>query len=43
MAILTNVSAVQRIYEVYWRTSQLQSATSAAKIVQPSDQPPVQG
>lgn len=42
MAILTNVSAIQRIYEVYWRTSQLQSATPAAKIVQPSDQPPVQ-
>jgi CDP-diacylglycerol--glycerol-3-phosphate 3-phosphatidyltransferase len=42
MAILTNVSAVQRIYEVYWRTSQLSSATSTTKVVQPSDQPPVQ-
>jgi CDP-diacylglycerol--glycerol-3-phosphate 3-phosphatidyltransferase len=42
MAILTNVSAVQRIYEVYWQTSQRQnapSASSATKIVQTRDKP----
>lgn len=39
MAILTNVSAVQRIYEVYWKTSERQSASSAAKMVQTRDKP----
>ena len=43
MAILTNVSAVQRIYEVYSLTSQRQPVAPPAKIVRPSDQPPVQG
>src|SRR5690606_25018416 len=51
MAIFTNISAIQRIYEVYSNTRQNQadSATSpvatetATKIVQPSDHPPVQG
>ena len=42
MAILTNVSAVQRIHEVYVNTSQRQSTPVAAKVVQPRDQPPVQ-
>jgi CDP-diacylglycerol---glycerol-3-phosphate 3-phosphatidyltransferase len=50
MAVLTNISAVQRIYEVYSNTRQLQSTTATAgsapnattKIVQPRDQPPVQ-
>jgi CDP-diacylglycerol--glycerol-3-phosphate 3-phosphatidyltransferase len=38
MAVLTNVSAVQRIYEVYWRTVQLETPPTP-----PSDPPPVQG
>jgi CDP-diacylglycerol--glycerol-3-phosphate 3-phosphatidyltransferase len=47
MAILTNVSAVQRIYEVYTNTRQphaVQTGTKpASKIVQPRDHPPIQG
>lgn len=51
MAIFTNISALQRIYEVYSKTNQnpsgnhaAHSATkTAAKIVQPQDHPPVQG
>lgn len=39
MAILTNVSAVQRIYEVYANTRQRQST---GKMIQPRQQPPVQ-
>lgn len=42
MAILTNISAAQRIYEVYTNTRQRATA-SASKIVQPREQPPVQG
>jgi CDP-diacylglycerol---glycerol-3-phosphate 3-phosphatidyltransferase len=50
MAILTNISAIQRIYEVYSNTRQLQSTlanagsapSAATKIVPPRDQPPVQ-
>jgi len=38
MAILTNISAVQRIYEVYANT-RLPAAVS--KVVQPNEQPPV--
>lgn len=39
MAILTNISAIQRIYEVYTNTRRQQLG---AKIVQPSEQPPLQ-
>lgn len=39
MAILTNISAIQRIYEVYTNTRQQQLG---GKIVQPSEQPPLQ-
>jgi CDP-diacylglycerol---glycerol-3-phosphate 3-phosphatidyltransferase len=42
MAILTNVSAIQRIYEVYTLTNQRQPVAPTPKIVQPSDQPPLQ-
>lgn len=43
MAILTNVSAIQRIYEVYWRTSHDPNAARSKKIVTPSDNRPAQG
>lgn len=47
MAILTNVSALQRIYEVYWRTTQRPAApdqkTSGQPIVNPNDNRPAQG
>lgn len=43
MAIFTNISAVQRIYEVYTRTNAQQRATSAPTVVQPKDNRPVQG
>lgn len=39
MAILTNVSAIQRIYEVYTNTRQ----QAATKVVQTQEQPPIQG
>jgi CDP-diacylglycerol--glycerol-3-phosphate 3-phosphatidyltransferase len=42
MAILTNISAAQRIYEVYTNTRRRETA-AAGKIVQPREQPPVQG
>ena len=42
MAILTNVSALQRIYEVYSLTNQRQPVAPTPKIIQPSDQPPLQ-
>lgn len=42
MAIFTNVSALQRIYEVYWRTAQRPNPTTAKKIVNPSDNRPAQ-
>ena len=38
MAILTNVSAVQRIYEVYTNT---RPPAAVAKVAQPHEQPPV--
>lgn len=38
MAILTNVSAVQRIYEVYTNT---RPPAAVAKVTQPHEQPPV--
>jgi CDP-diacylglycerol--glycerol-3-phosphate 3-phosphatidyltransferase len=45
MAILTNISALQRIYEVYSNTRNTGPKTknNAGKIAQPSRQPPVQG
>jgi CDP-diacylglycerol--glycerol-3-phosphate 3-phosphatidyltransferase len=39
MAILTNISAIQRIYEVYTNTRQQQLG---GKIAHPSEQPPLQ-
>lgn len=46
MAIFTNVSAFQRIYEVYWRTSQRPSPAAGQqpgqKIVNPNDNRPAQ-
>jgi len=42
MAILTNVSALQRIYEVYWRTSH-PDAERSKKIVNPGENRPAQG
>jgi CDP-diacylglycerol--glycerol-3-phosphate 3-phosphatidyltransferase len=42
MAILTNISALQRIYEVYTNSRQ-RHAAATGKIVQPRQQPPVQG
>ena len=40
MAILTNISAIQRIYEVYSKTRQPHVNN---KIVQPREHPPIQG
>jgi CDP-diacylglycerol--glycerol-3-phosphate 3-phosphatidyltransferase len=37
MALLTNISAIQRIYEVYTNTRQ---RDSAAKVARPTEQPP---
>jgi CDP-diacylglycerol---glycerol-3-phosphate 3-phosphatidyltransferase len=37
MAIFTNVSAVQRIHEVYWRLRTQSSAIPGQKMVKPSD------
>jgi CDP-diacylglycerol--glycerol-3-phosphate 3-phosphatidyltransferase len=39
LAIFTNFSALQRIYEVYWRTSGLTNK----RFVKPNDKSPVQG
>lgn len=41
MAILTNFSALQRIYEVYTRTSQRPPAVPGTNIVKPSDNHPI--
>lgn len=43
MAVLTNFSVLQRIYEVYWRTNQSQSSVAGTTIVPPKDNHPVQG
>ncbi len=40
MAILTNVSAIQRIYEVYWRTTQLEPKAASTPPLPPSDNRP---
>ncbi len=41
MAILTNISALQRIYEVYSRTSQRPPAVPGANVIKPSDNHPI--
>jgi CDP-diacylglycerol--glycerol-3-phosphate 3-phosphatidyltransferase len=41
MAIFTNFSALQRIYEVYWRTSQALPTATGKPVVNPSDNRPV--
>jgi CDP-diacylglycerol--glycerol-3-phosphate 3-phosphatidyltransferase len=41
LAFFTNFTALQRIYEVYWRTSQ--RSTPGKPFVQPKDKSPVQG
>ena len=43
LAIFTNLTAFQRIYEVYWRTEDRDSALSRRKMVNSSDNPPLQG
>ncbi len=48
MAILTNISAIQRIYEVYTNSKLRQTASqavgqSAEGVAQPNEQPPLQG
>ncbi|GIV79818.1 CDP-alcohol phosphatidyltransferase family protein [Litorilinea aerophila] len=47
LAIFTNFTALQRIYEVYWRTNQPQAPVANhvanSKVVKPNDNWPVQG
>jgi CDP-diacylglycerol---glycerol-3-phosphate 3-phosphatidyltransferase len=43
MAIFTNFSAFQRIYEVYVRTSQNPARFGSGKVIKPKDNWPVQG
>lgn len=40
LAIFTNVTALQRIYEVYWRTSQAASAAGPHQLTGPGDNQP---
>lgn len=41
LAIFTNITAIQRIYEVYWRTSHAAANVKAQKIASPGDNPPL--
>jgi CDP-diacylglycerol--glycerol-3-phosphate 3-phosphatidyltransferase len=43
LAIFTNITALQRIYEVYWQTHPLSAPSAAQKFVKSSDNSPVQG
>ncbi len=43
LAILTNVTAIQRIYETYWRIHEKERSAHDRKAVKSSDNRPVQG
>jgi CDP-diacylglycerol--glycerol-3-phosphate 3-phosphatidyltransferase len=40
MAVMTNVTAVQRIYQVYWKIQQSEQALSKSVLAAPKDKQP---